>query len=298
MDESAHSQTAATLQPENTPDLSTVATPRDSARRWSAIFLVTVIVTAAGVLVAGWFTELQDVAYGALTGVALLAFLPFAIAVAGAGLIVLSVVMAVFLGLFGDAGGAEAVGEGGSGLIDLGSGIFGPYYAFLARRRHPMFWGAPVGVLIGGLVLSGLIFWWIIPGETRTATVLVDTSEKLRAHYDEHKEFPLPDSEGRLVLDETTGPVRDGFGHPLRYEREGVWLMSSYTLVSDGYDPTSSKDDMCISGQSEATTYARMGTALASFIVKRVSGEPLMVKDGIKAVLALKCAGNRLSDGT
>ncbi len=263
-----------------------------TGKQWALRFLLTALVTTTCVLVVGWFSDIQQIAYGALTSIAIVALLPFAIINVGIAIVVFGVFCAIAAALLGEdaTGAAESSSTAGSDLMSLGGSIAIPYYAFLARRRHPVLWGVPFGVLAGGLALTGLISWWIVPGEMRTATILAECAEKLRQHREEHKDFPAPDTEGRLVFDASEGPVLDGFGRALHYEKDGMWILSSYTLTSFGYDGYPGDDDLCIGDESTATAVTRWGAAIATLIFKREAGEKPLVSDRLRAVLNLKCA--------
>src|SRR5439155_4751853 len=83
--------------------------------------------------------------------------------------------------------------------------LVGPYYRFLARRRHPLFWGLGGGVLLGALLLWALIGAVVLPGEARTGKILIDAKDRIEHSYQEGHKFPTS-------LADCGAPTVDGFG--------------------------------------------------------------------------------------
>jgi len=230
---------------------------QDDSQEWPArrggfgrarLFAATAAAVALGIAVSGWLTAAREVMYGAFLAAAIFAFLPFV--VVGAILVLLLAAGVVTAALGGDsvhgepASGSDGAGDG---LLD-GLPLVGTYYRFLRRRRHPVFWGVPAGVLLGGLLLLALVGVLVAPGEARTAETLAAAQEHVEVYYAEHRRYPEAEAEGGIRLRGGGGPLLDGFGNPLRYEVTGRWPATSYRLASTGYDGKPGRDDLCVSG--------------------------------------------------
>jgi len=210
--------------------------------------LLATMVPAAVVVVIGWFTGAHYFAYRASMSVAAFLFFPF-----------LVVGILLVIGLFA----AFAVPGEVVLLPVLGVYLFKPYYRWLSRRRHPVFWGSWVGVLLGAVVLFGLNYWVILPGDAATAETLLRLETAIENVYDERKRYPEADENGHLRFAELNGVdvpvidgvVVDGFGRPFEYEMEGRWRAARYRLRSYGYNgKPGGRDDLCL---SHATRLAR-----------------------------------------
>ncbi len=197
------------------------------------------------VVALGWLTELRDVMHGALLSLAIAALLPFVIIAVAVSLILLVPVIAAIAAAFGDgAGDITGAVEGGAGLLEGGVRLVPKYYAFLGRRRHPVFWGIGAGGLLGGLLLWAFLAIFVMPGEARTTDSLHEARARIELYYSEHGELPQPDAEHRLVIDGTV--IGDGFGRPLGYRVQGRWKLAVWQLRSAGYDGRPSRDDLCL----------------------------------------------------
>jgi hypothetical protein len=257
--------------------------------RFARSLLLTIIVVAAGVVALGWFTGVRRVMHGALLSLAVGAFLPFVVVAAGIALSLLVVVLGLLAALLAE-GGVEVPHDAGASVGELGLRLVGPYYRFLARRRHPVFWGVPIGALAGGLGLWALLATIVLPGEARSAVAIAGAQADVERCYARTSRYPEPTPEGHLLrrdLDPAAGEgaVRDGFGRPLRYEKRGRWKVASYRLRSDGFDGRpGGGDDLCRSGVT------RLGRLAEAVRVSRTPGG-LGVSVGVRlgAVREMRC---------
>lgn len=256
--------------------------------RGGAKFLVATLLVATLVVTFGWLGSAREVMHGALLATATLAFLPFvalATILLAAGAVTLLVTL---LGILtGDPIDVDLVPHVGEALANTAPRWTVRYYRFLASRRHPVVWGAALGVLSGGVVLWGLVGLVIVPGEAETATVLANARARIERSYQEHRFYPAPDAPGRLLLDGT--PVMDGFGRPLRYEVTGRGKFASWKLVSRGFDGRESADDLCVEGATRLGTLAK-GTERA---LDRLRGKDASLRDQLASVGKLRCDGGR-----
>jgi hypothetical protein len=238
--------------------LTQTASRRQTIRR----FVLAAVITALVVMATGWFTDVRQLLHWILLTLAVTAFLPFVIIGVGLGAgLILALVGAV---LVGDSGGGEGLAKIG---VMIGGHLFLPYYRFLASRRHPVFWGIPVGTVLGCLLLGGVIALVIVPSETRTVQILAETQEQIEKFHKKTGRFPTPDAEGRLTSKaiglEARGAgndefILDGFGRPLHLRLKGKGILASYTLISWGYDGKPGRDDLCISRSSEVSKWAAL----------------------------------------
>ena len=247
------------------------------------VFLAALALTALVVVAAGWFTDIRHAAHASLLAVAVVALLPLIIV---AAFLLLALVGAI-LGAMGGDGGAELIITGGEEFVV-------PYYRFLARRRHPVFWGVGLGVLAGGLVLLALIAGVIVPGETKTATALARAQEQLETHYKQKGSFPKPGPQGHLprsTFDAAAqGPLTDGFGRPLQYQLKGAWKLASWTLRSDGFDAApNTADDLCVSGSTKLARAADLVGGGVNLIRRLATGEKASTTDRLEGIRALRC---------
>ncbi len=266
------------------------------------IFSLSALIAAALVMTIGWYTDFQQIMYTALITVMIFAFLPVLIIATGLAIILfIGVILPAIIGILAGLGNGDvpvdAMAEGTeAGVETIGRGFaFIPvYYRFLSQRNHPVFWGIPVGILLGGLLLWGLIGLIIIPGETETVRKLAESQSQIEQYYAEYEDYPLPDENGWLIsaalsdsLDKI--PVTDGFDRPLLYALTGKWKIKSYTITSLGFDGQPGQDDFCLSG---ATKAAKWVDSTSRFILDFMqSSEPgkSSVKLKLEAVKALRC---------
>lgn len=267
----------------------TVVAPNQVSHRRTAIrFFLAAVVTALVVLIAGWFTDVRQLLHWVLLTLAITAFLPFVII--GVGLAV-GLVLALAAAILGaDASAGTDLGEG---MTTVGVLIFHPYYRFLARRRHPIFWGIPVGMLLGCLLLGGVIALVIVPAETRTVQILAETQQQIEKFHKKTGRFPTADAEGRLATKAMEAPearkddfILDGFGRPLHFRVKGKGILASYTLISWGYDGKPSRDDLCISGSSDVSKWATLLIDKLGLNQQRKGSERTVL---LRAVLDLQC---------
>ena len=261
------------------------ASPKTLAGWWKIQgrrFLIATAVTTVTLVVSAWMSGLRQIMHGALLTFAIAALLPFVI-VAGGLLMIMAIgfilALAAALARADDVplghrlyGAGEAVVEGGGWLIPR-------YYRFLGRQRHPAFWGVPAGLLFGGLLLWALIAALVIPGETRTARTLTETTTKIERVYGQSGGFPQPDDRGHLTLEgidaaqsTASGVLEDGFGRPFKYEVAGRRKLASWTLTSLGFDGKTSADDLCVSGSTKLVEWAEKGEHVARLLRDIQSG--------------------------
>jgi hypothetical protein len=245
------------------------------------LFALAFFGSAIAVMAIGWTTNLRDTANTALISVATIAFLPFLIIAAGLLLILLAISISIILAMLGgDFSDAACLG---GDVAALGIQAAPPYYAWLLRIKHPIFWGSLAGCLLGGLILWGLIALIITPGEKQTAQILAQSLTYIETNYKEKGAYPAPDSEGNL-RDSNQNVVLDGFGRPLKYVVKGKWKLASYTLSSNGYDGYPSEDDMKISG---STTLEAVAQKLRTLLSGKQSSSS-SVEDVLKVIRAMK----------
>jgi hypothetical protein len=246
-------------------------------------FLFALGVTAAIVVGAGWLTGLRDVMHGALIAVAVAALLPILIIAAGALLIVGSIAFTAAAVAFTDVpvdpGGPI---EGGVAIVDGGGRLLPRYYRFLARQKNPVFWGAGIGVLLGGLILWAALAILVLPGEARTTESLAGAQHAVELHYAHAHAYPRPD-DGQLSIDGVV--AEDGFGRPLEYRVRGGWRVASWTLRSYGYDgERGTADDLCVSGESPL-----VGRIVEAARLAQLSKHGRSVGERLESVAAMRC---------
>jgi hypothetical protein len=230
-------------------------------------FLIALLLTAAAVVILGWTTGIRAAMHATFLVLAVAAFLPFLIILALLLALVIVSAIVTFPALgHGDVGGFDGAGEA---IISGGNRfLVGPYYRFLARRRHPVFWGVAGGVLLGALLLLAVIGILIIPGEARTARILLEAQRKI----ENRNGFPRS-------LAECGAPAIDGFGRPLEYQVAGKWILESYRLSSLGFDGKPGTDDLCVSG---STRTIKLANAVKELVSERA-------RDRLAAISALQC---------
>lgn len=269
--------------------MTTATLPRQTIHR----LVLAAVSTAVLVMIVGWFTDVRQLLHWILLTLAVTAFLPFVII--GGGLAIGLVLALLGAVLAGDASGGAVIGYGAT---EIGVRILHPYYRFLGRRHHPVFWGIPVGMLLGCLLLGGIIALVIVPRETRTVRILAETQQQIEKFHKKIGRFPTPDAEGRLtfkVLDmqppeaANDGYVQDGFGRPLHFRVKGKGILASYTLTSWGYDGKPSKDDLCISGSSQVAKWAEQAVKLAAKFGPDKEGNAAPLNALLRGILDLQC---------
>lgn len=277
------------------------AVPRATGfNAWWAVrgrsFLGTAAVTSVTIVVIGWMTGLRAVMHAAILSVATVALLPFVLV--ASGLLLLMGIGFVFALLASLGGEHLAIDHGlyGAGELWVGGGRWfaSRYYRFMARQRHPLFWGFPAGVLFGGLILWALIAALVLPGEARTARILGRTMATIDQIYRDTGEFPPPDAHGHLTgrLSDGNGAAGtvlvDGFGQPLHYEVSGRWKLASWLLVSSGFDGKAGADDLCVSGTTKLAEWAEQATEFAH-LLESIGAGTASTKDELAGIRALKC---------
>jgi hypothetical protein len=260
-----------------------------SYRRQAIRFFLAAVITALVVLIVGWFTDVRQLLHWVLLTLAITAFLPFVII--GGGLAV-GVILALAGAVLGAGAGGAEIGEG---VTTVGALMLRPYYRFLGRRRHPVFWGIPVGMLLGCLLLGTVIALVIVPAETRTVQILAETQQQIEKFHKKAGRFPTPDDEGRLTSKalglQAAGAgnndfILDGFGRPLHFSLRGKGILASYTLISWGYDGKPGRDDLCIFRSSDVSKWA---TLLADKLGLNQPGKAPEWKVLLRGVLDLHC---------
>ena len=277
-------------------------------------FLLSAFATAASVVAGGWMTSLSMVMYTATLSLLTFAFLPFALIALGialpflmAVLVLLSFVASVIGGILGEAitpADPSLVIDGasvGAQSASYGVRILAPYYKWLSRMRHPALWGMPVGGVIGAGILWGLITWYLLPREARTAETLVATRDAVIARFKTTQVLP-PVKNGHLLYKDIEidlpGPVVDGFGQPLEYDSQ----LPTFRLQSRGFDQRPGTDDFCITGKVELNGVQKLlrWKELAKNVVKNIefkfeNGQlkirgKVGIRDAAKLITDLRCA--------
>jgi hypothetical protein len=270
-------------------DQSTSKTRLTNPRWFGARFLVALVLTAAVVFAGGWITDMRRTAHGALLTVAGFAFLPFVIIAGGIALGLFLMGMSMFAAILG-GGGAVGGLEISEPFIELGARSIGPYYSFLMRRRHPIFWGVPLGVLAGGLALWGFLAIFVIPGEADTVQILIDAQSQLDQRYARGDGYPKPTADGHLLFRDIypdaseAGILEDGFGRPIRYQLRGRWKLATYALHSYGHDGQPGKDDFCREG---GTKFGRFAQAIH---IGRSGGKRISISVRLRSIKESLCS--------
>lgn len=235
-------------------------------------------IVAAAIVCVGWFTALQQVAYGAMISSVVFMLLPFAVILAGLALCLIEI---------------------GEPFVVLGAAAIKPYYRWLARQNHPAFWGAWMGVGIGGVILYGINGIVILPGEARTVEIIADAQAAIEDAYKRNGRYPLPNAENHLELDDLNGAVLpvaggvvvDGFKRPIVFELEGRWKLARYRISSVGYDGVSGGgDDFCLSGSSKLAKVASVASRIVVNSRSKPSGRIARFSARLDAIQALRCA--------
>lgn len=260
--------------------------PSDGSR--TKTLLVTAGVVATTMVILAAFTDLELVLHRALLGLAVAAFWPFMIVAAGvAALLIVATIVAVIGMVTGDVITPPADAEAGQTLIEAGFAFAGPYYEFLAGIRHPVFWGVPVGILAGCLLLGAYLAAVIYPPEWASVSAMSDGQAYIEQHYDEQGSFPEPNEDGHLVLADD-GVLTDGFDQPIRYEVEGAWRVATWRLRAAGSDGEfGTANDFCAEGGTElADAVQRAGELLERFTDVEVSRQKQL-----EGIVEMRCDG-------
>lgn len=258
-------------------------------KRQGRRFLLAASATTVAVVALGWFTGIRDVMHGALISLLAAALLPFAII---AGVLFVLVALAILVTVPAAVAGAEppevgALAEASEPVAEAGFRLIGPYYRFIGRRRHPVFWGIPAGVLLGGLLLWGVITLVIVPGETRTVEKLARARLAIETIYKQTGSLPKPSEHGHLVIEGTT--FVDGFDRPVTYVVSGTWKLASWTLSSSGFDTDDRDDDLCVEGQTGVVKWVERARAVKK-LLDDVIGKAVSTQERLAGIRALRCS--------
>jgi hypothetical protein len=256
-------------------------------RRNAKVFVGTSAIVAATVLMLALTTDLRAVMHGSLLVVSVAAFLPFILLGALLLLLLLGLLLMGVFALLGDADlpvdlDLEVAQDGTSEPADGAMPVIGvrAYYRFLGRRRHPVFWGIPTGLLLGALSCWAVLGITVLPREVATAQRLTEVFETLEAH----DAIPKPTEDDQLVLDGQV--VLDGFDRPLRYQTRGAWKLRVWRARSAGADGRfETADDLCISGRTALVGHL---AEIAETLAARRFGERA-VAERLEGVLAMRC---------
>ncbi len=277
-------------------------------------FLLATFISFAAIFIAGWTTSLSMVMYAASLSLFTFAFFPFLLIIVGIALPFVGLtlfLLSIFAAVIAPLGGGipantvdpESLVDGalhGAKVARFGSRMFDTYYRWLARTRHPLLWGTVVGTFLGAVSLWGLITWLVLPGEARTAEILVTTRDAVILQFKEMQQMP-PVRDGHLLFRDIgidlPGPVVDGFGQPLDFTiRE-----PSFRLHSNGFDRRPGSDDMCTTGEVELSAlqklkrWTKIAAKVASTLeFKLVDGKvkingKLNLRDAAKQITELRC---------
>jgi hypothetical protein len=212
------------------------------------------LIAATAVIMVGWFTGFREIVRGAVVSVAVFALLPFAIITAGIGLALLLLWISLILSLLSHGGDVVISGVGEEAIVESGVRMIPGYYRWLATRRHPVFWGVPLGLVLGALTLSWMLALVDVPKEENTAQSLAEVHALIERFYNEKGSYPKPTEAGQLTWAALGQPekgmlVLDGFARPLEYRVGGAWKVATYRIRSFGYDGRpGGGDDLCASG--------------------------------------------------
>lgn len=243
-------------------------------------FLLAMLAVALAIVGIGWFTAVQTVAYGAMISSLVFAFLPIVIIAIG---VVLSLI------------------EIGEPVVMVGLSSVKPYYRWLARQKHPLFWGIWNGVGLGGLallLLNGLV---ILPGESKSVEIMARVELAIDEAYRSDGGFPRPDGNGHLPIDRLNGAdvpsvdgvVVDGYGRPYEYVVEGRWKLARYLIRSVGYDGApGGGDDLCLAGATRLSELAGVGSRILDAIRSKPGGRIDGFKTRLNAIRSLRCDGD------
>ncbi|MFU8802490.1 MAG: hypothetical protein ACNA8W_01655 [Bradymonadaceae bacterium] len=253
---------------------------------------LSISISATALIGIAAVTDLQLVLHRTMVFLAVVAFWPFLLIAGGLALIVVVFGVVLVIGALGDglevsSSFPDAGTMLGGEMIDGGLSSIGAYYGFLTRRRHPVFWGIPLGLILGCLALWAFLAITVYPKEAETIRVMADAQAHLEQAYEENKRFPTADESGRLRLSEADGPLLDGFGEPLLYTVEGRWPLARWSLRSSGSDGVvGTSTDFCLEGATTLAEAARKTQNLLQRIQKSDSSN----RDALQGILELRCA--------
>lgn len=276
-------------------------------------FAATSLIFAAALVGGGWATSLTTVMYGASLSLLTFAVLPFALIAFGIALPFLMAALVVLSAIVGAVGvlfGAPVAPADPTLILDgategfrisrFGMRILEPYYRWLSRTRHPILWGGVVGATLGTGILWALITWLVLPGEARTAKILVATREAVLQRFQKTRQLPAP-KDGQLLYQDLAinapGPVLDGFGQPLEFDVQAP----SFRLRSRGFDQQPGTDDLCVTGEVELNRlqqlirWGKVAKALVQDLELKFEngkvnvGGKLGMRDAAKLITELRC---------
>ncbi|MGE0873026.1 MAG: hypothetical protein AB7P03_31025 [Kofleriaceae bacterium] len=236
---------------------------REHHRRYLAAAAITCVALVGTAMIVG-LDRFIDAGVSALF--AAVAF-PFAVVVLLAVLVVLPFLPFVVVAAFTDT---DVEDPGGSIVEDAAPRIVGGYFGWIARRRNPLFWGIPTGVLVALAVLSAIVYERDRPmrdARERTEGLLADVKDEIDAMALQHRRLPAQVAK-RL----------DGYGRPLEYRAVNTRALSTYTVISRGANPLSPDDDLCVDG---AILHRRMsvGRAIAEKLLLGDKATPISCPD-------------------
>ena len=195
------------------------------SKRKVTLFIWALLLITGLMVSLGWFTNIREAAHQCLLWVFVFAFFPFLVIALGLLIFLFTFVLA----LAGDSDGIGGLDHVGDGLE-----ILKPYYRFLGKQKHPVFWGIPAGILSGGLCLLALVYPLIVAKEAETADRMMELQSALQAYQEEHGTYPRPDEEGRLDL----AALGLAGAKPYAEDRFG---QSIFYVVDDRLETTSQK---------------------------------------------------------
>jgi len=258
-------------------------------------FACSAAATSIALVATGWLTGIREVMHGALLTLAIVAFFPFALVAAVISLWLTALHVSVIAAALGQAVG-PLPDDPITPTVNLAVWLTPRYYGFWARRRHPGLWGVPFGGLTGCLLLGGLIVTLVLPGEARTVRALEEAQRRIEGYYQQHKQYPDPDVEGRLTQAALGGGrgmrddvMTDGFGRPLVYRVSGRGRLASYSVKSLGFDGRPGRDDLCISGQTRLMGWAETAGHIARLVDRKRGAPGETVVNTLKGIRALRC---------
>ncbi len=265
---------------------------RSIAAILSKKYLLALLISTLLFVAIGWFTDIRNTFYTALMTGLTVAFLPFVIIACGIALVMFCMIVSLFLAILGGEGSTVITD---AGLVELGARAIPPYYRFLSRIKHPVFWAILSAMFLASLILWSIISFLILPGEIKTAEQLIAIQVQIEDFYRKNYSYPKPGpnntiSRKSLELSDDNEPLRDGFGLPFEYSKNGIGPVAEYRVLSIGFDRKSSKDDFCIHGM---TKLAKWRDRLSPFI-DLATGKTKKLSFTIKlgAVNALRCDDN------
>lgn len=206
---------------------------RTNHRRFLFAAVITALVSLGTAIAAG----LDRVMSAGFQALATVIALPFVLVI---GIFVL--VMLPFLPVLLIAAVTDTdPGLGGSDVLEeLGSKVVGGYFGWIGRRRNPLFWGVPTGLVVALVILAIVAYVRAAPeraAHEQTQQILAQTKQQINDAYEREGHYP-----------ERLPEILDGYGRVLAYRVVESRTMSTYTLSSQGKDLGSIDDDLCVQG--------------------------------------------------